>query len=195
MHSVTTSVFRHSSTSGLLAVIVALLASSALASTVAPPENLGQLALNSDVVVFAELESTNTEWAGDTPHTVFAFRTLERVDGDLEESLFEVRQLGGEGDKVGLRVSGAPSFQAGGRYLLFLDRGERGALRTRALSYGVLRQDPETGHLAPLPEARELALLSEKPFEPVLVYDKDELLRHLVGGQGHLPARRWRRRR
>jgi len=156
-----------------------------MASVLAPPSNLGDLARISGTVVFAEAQAVRTELRGETPYTVTTFRVLQQVVGEAAGRSIEVQEAGGVVGDVGMAVSGAPAFERGGRYLLFLDRSGSG-WQTKMLSYGILRE--QGGILRPIPEAASLSLIPRPGVEPVGEYSKDELLPHLAAvGAGLAP--------
>ncbi len=159
------------------AALVLLIASAALASVIAPPSNLGDLARISRTVVFAEALGKRTELRGQVPYTITSFKLLQQVAGEAAGNTFEVREAGGVAGDVGMAVSGAPVFERGGRYLLFLDPGAGGGWQTKMLAYGVLRE--EGGVLRPIPQASELSLIPRPGIEPVGSYRTGELLSHL----------------
>ena len=92
-----------------------LIASAGLASVLAPPSNLGDLARISRTVVFAEAQGQRTELLGETPYTVTLFKLLQQVAGETAGNTFEVREAGGVAGGIGMAVSGAPVFERGGR--------------------------------------------------------------------------------
>lgn len=160
------------------AVLALLFASASMASVLAPPSNLGDLARVSRTVVFAEAQGTRTELQGQTPYSVTTFRVLQQVAGDKLGRGFEVQEAGGVVGDVGMAVSGAPVFQRGGRYLLFLDPAAGGRWQSKMLAYGILRE--EGGILKPIPEAADLSLMPRPGVEPTGEYSRDELLQHLA---------------
>ncbi|HKI06206.1 MAG TPA: S-layer homology domain-containing protein [Thermoanaerobaculia bacterium] len=162
----------------LLVLLGLLIAASAFASTISPPSNLGELARISGAVVLAEAQDSRSELHGEAPYTVTDFRVLQRVKGDVPARL-EVQEAGGVYGTVGLTVTGAPRFEKGGRYLLFLAGAPGGRWQSAMLSYGLLREDEATGTLRALPEAAELNVLQRPGVEPVGVYRTQELLQRL----------------
>ncbi len=106
------------------------------------------------------------------------FKVLEQVAGETLGRSIEVAEAGGVVGDVGMAVAGAPVFQKGGRYLLFLDPAAGGRWQTKMLAYGILRE--EGGVLRPLPEAKDLTLVPRPGVEPVGEYGKVELLQHLA---------------
>jgi hypothetical protein len=168
------------STRGLAVVFLASLAVEAGAATVAPPSDLGALARMSRAVVLARaLESGGDDAPSALPYTVTRFQRLEQVSGEAVDAQFLVREPGGIHGAYGVAVGGAPAYEAGRTYLLFLDRARAGQWRSRMLAYGLLVEDEATGILAPLEEAGEVETLETRPFEPVGAYDRRLLVEHL----------------
>lgn len=148
------------------------------ASTVAPPQNLGQLARLSKAVVFAQALESWSEEGGAIPFTVTRFQLLEKVAGADPGLIFEVREPGGRIGDRGAVIAGAPQFTPESRYLLFLDPAPDGRWRSRMLAYGLL-EEARDGALKPLPEANAIEVRTKSSVEPVGVYRKAELLAHL----------------
>lgn len=160
-----------------------LSASAARTATVAPPADLGELARLSIAVVLAEAQASTslapTAVASPLPYTVTRFRTVEWVGGARVGEEFEVVEPGGEIDGRVAVIGGAPHYQAGRTYLLFLDLRDDGYWRSRMLAYGLLVEEEATGLLEPLPEAGWIEPVSGDPFEPIESYRRETLLDHL----------------
>lgn len=159
--------------------LLLLAASTARATTVAPPSDLGHLARLSDAVVFAQAIESRVEEDESLPYTVTRFQALRPVAGADPGLIFEVREPGGSGRLRGAAVAGAPRYQEGHNYLLFLDRTRDGRWRSKMMAYGLLEEVSGTGLLRPLPEAGRIEVLTKKSYEPVGVYRKGALLEHL----------------
>lgn len=149
------------------------------ATTVAPPADLGQLARLSRAVVFAQAIESRVDEETDLPTTVTRFQTLQFVAGEDPGFIFEVREPGGAGRERAAAVAGAPRYQDGHDYLLFLDPAQAGYWQSKMMAYGLLEEDAETGLLLPLPEAGRIEVLTRKSFEPVGIYHREGLLQHL----------------
>jgi hypothetical protein len=166
----------------LLCPLLALALPGALgASTVAPPRDLGELLRISAAVVLAEAGSSWGEPGPVAPYTATRFYALEQVAGRPVPATFEVWELGGEAGGTRVVLSGWPEFVPGRRYLLFLDFDQHGRWRPRMLAYGLLEESPDGRLLRPLPEMRDIGLMTagRQTFEPVEVYRRDALLEHL----------------
>lgn len=149
------------------------------ASTVIPPSDLGQLARMSDTVVFAQAQDSRSEPGGLLPRTVTRFRLLQQVAGAQVPADFEVAEPGGEADGAKVVIAGAPAYKKGKKYLLFLDKTADGQWRSKVLAYGLLEEVEGKDLLRPTPEGLEVATVGAKRVEPVGVYRKGALLRHL----------------
>ncbi|MFL6195932.1 MAG: S-layer homology domain-containing protein [Thermoanaerobaculia bacterium] len=161
-----------------------------LASTIAPPYNLGEIARISQATVLAEAVGSRTEMRGQIPFTYTTFRVIRDVAGDRLGVSFTVEAKGGVVGDVAYTAPGTPKFEPGSRYLLFLDRGAQGNWRLKMSSYGVLRETPGTGLLAPVPEAAELDVLPRAGVEGVGVYREADLLTHLAAVKAGSPWHR-----
>ncbi|HKV06873.1 MAG TPA: S-layer homology domain-containing protein [Thermoanaerobaculia bacterium] len=151
----------------------------ARATTVVPPRDLGQLARLSRAAVFAQAVESHVEEGGSLLYTVTRFQLLERIAGADPGTVFEVREPGGALGKKGLAVAGAPRFEEGHNYLLFLDPAPDGRWRSKTLAYGLLEEAPDGQVLRPLPQADRVELHTKASVEPVGIYRKAELLAHL----------------
>jgi hypothetical protein len=149
------------------------------ATTVIPPENLGQLVRISRAAVFAQAVESWVEQGDTLPYTVTRFQLVDRIAGASPGAVFEVREPGGTLGKVGTVVPGAPRFEEGKNYLLFLDPAPEGRWRSKAMAYGLLEEVDGSDRLRPLSQAPKVELKARGPVEPVGVYRKAALLQHL----------------
>ncbi|HEX3554170.1 MAG TPA: S-layer homology domain-containing protein [Thermoanaerobaculia bacterium] len=175
---------------GLLPFAIFLLCiatSPILASTIAPPANLGELARVSRMVVLAEAAGSQSELRGKVPYTLTTFQVLRHVSGQQAGARIAVETPGGEVGQVGFAVPGTPRFERGGRYLLFLDHAPNGNWRLQMMSYGILREEPGTGLMRPVPEAKELDVISREGVEGITVYREADLLPHLAAAATGAP--------
>jgi hypothetical protein len=153
--------------------------SPACATTIAPPQDLGELLRMSDAVVYAEALESWSEAGRDVPLTVTRFVALRSVSGAPLPWTFEVEEVGGEVGGVRFAVEGSPRYRRGANYLLFLDRAPNLRWRSRIMAYGLLVEDRGRARLQPLPEARGLAVARGAGYEPPAAYRRDALLDHL----------------
>jgi hypothetical protein len=161
-----------------------------VAATIAPPYNLGELARLSRTVVLAEALGSRSELRGQVPYTFTTFKALRSVAGEAVGTTLVVETKGGEVGKIGYLVPGTPAFAEGGRYLLFLDPAPGGNWRLKMSSYGILREDPATGLLRPVPEAAQLEVLPRAGVEAIGVYREADLLPQLAAAHGGAPWHR-----
>ena len=142
-----------------LAVAV-LTTATASATSIVPPENLGELARGSDAVVLALAGGSSVVSAGPLLFTVTNFRVEESVAGGLgPNDRIAVRVPGGELGGWTWAVPGSPHFQPGEAYLLFLHANGMGQWLPQAAAYGLLervRGRDGTSLLAPLPEMADV---------------------------------------
>ena len=162
------------------------------AATLIPPRDLGELAARSEAVVLATAGPSHVFHRGPLLFTLSFFSVEQSVSGPLREDFaFEVEVPGGSEGDSGWMVAGAPRFEPGRSYLLFLVLGREGRWKPVALSYGLLKL--ETGRsgvdlLVPLPESSE-AGVARRPdgesAEPVGIYVEQALLvllRNVIAG-------------
>lgn len=162
----------------VLALAAALAAGAAM---IVPPADLGELAATSRAVVLARAAGSWNAPGPYVPHTVTRFQRTELVAGEDPGESFEVSVPGGEIDGLAAVVPGAPAFQEGGVYLLFLDRGGDGLWRVRMMAYGVLQEVREAGEtlLRPVVEREQVGLIRRFDVEVPGVYLERPLLAHL----------------
>ena len=170
----------------LLVVAAVVSAATARATSIVPPENLGELARLSEAVVLAQAGSSRVSVRGSLLFTLTSFRILEPVSGPLErEDRITVEAPGGELEGIAWVVPGSPRFTPGGAYLLFLDERPTGEWMPKTMAYGLLRRiagRDGSALLTPLPEQADV-----QPFvredgilpEPVETYVEAALLSHL----------------
>ncbi len=162
-------------------------AGGATAAVILPPENLGEVARQSEQVVLAVAVESWSEERGAELVTVTRFAVLETVKGWVDPGeLVEVEVPGGEReDGTMLVVEGAPRFTPGATYLLPLTPSRDGRWQPPMLAYGILQRTagPGAAHLAPLPEATALRSLPRpdgRVAEGIGTYRERELLEHLA---------------
>jgi len=169
----------------LVAVLLAIFSALAAgATTVLPPADLGQLARVSESVTFAQAVESWVEDGESIPFTVTRFHALQTVAGARTGDVFEVREPGGRLRDRAAAVSGAPRFEAGRNYLLFLDQAPGNRWQSKMMAYGLLEEVAEGGLLKAMPEAEKIEVKSRnaagETAEPVGLYRKDALLQHLA---------------
>lgn len=144
----------------LAALAATLTASAALASSIVPPSDLGEMVRTSRAVVLAEAGPAQVTHRPPFIFTRTAFTILHTVSGPLQPGReIVVKTPGGQADGEYWAVAGTPRFTEGGTYLLFLDPRPTGEWIPRVLSYGVLERIAGNGGealLAPLPDSRDL---------------------------------------
>jgi PKD repeat protein len=137
-----------------------LVAATASATSIVPPENLGELAHASDAVVLALAGGSSVTSAGPLLFTLTNFRVNEGVSGGLgQNDRITVRVPGGELGGWTWAVPGSPHFQPGHVYLLFLHANGTGQWQPQAASYGLLERitgRDGTSLLTPLPEMADV---------------------------------------
>jgi hypothetical protein len=170
---------------GALALAAHLGAASA--TTIRAPRDLGELALSSDAVVVAAAGESRSRQRGSLTFTVTEFAVESEVPGrSTGEAPLEVWSPGGEEGDLGVVVDGAPHFDLGGTYLLFLSRAPGGEWCTTAMALGVLRRTERAGGvrvLEPIPQAADLMMAArsgQAALEPPSTYLEDALLSHLA---------------
>ena len=149
---------RFSSWKALIAVL--LLTAPAVATTIIPAADPGELALDSTAVFLARAGASRAVMRPSFISTETELEVLSVVKGPLTvgEMIFTTVP-GGEKDGVGWAVAGTPRFAEGRVYLFFADLGPGGSWRPRLLADSVLRRETEkdgTQILVPVKEAWEL---------------------------------------
>lgn len=148
---------------------------------IAPPSDLGDLALQSAVVVEAQAIDSWSEPGAYVPHTVTRFAVVERVSGVELPDSFLVSVPGGSAGELAAMVPGAPRFVAGNVYLLFLDPGRDGLWRVRTMAYGVFERVELEGtrYLRPVPEREQVGFVGGRDAEVPGVLREGALVPHL----------------
>ncbi len=171
-----------------LTLLALLIAGGVQAAMIVPPSDLAELARTSRAVVLAQAVDAWSTPGPYVPHTVTRFQRVELVAGEDPGDSFQVSVPGGEVDGVAAVVAGAPYFQSGAQYLLFLGAGRDGYWRVRMMAYGVFEKLTvgETVVLAPVPEREEVGLVRRFDVEVPGVYRARALLdslRSVVKGE------------
>ena len=167
-----------------IALLLFLVPPPAKATTVAPPSDLGQLARISKSVIFAEALESWVDEGGTIPYTVTRFQRLEKIAGAETGDLLEVREPGGRGKRRAAAVAGSPRFQAGHRYLLFLDAAPGNRWSAKTMAYGLLEEKGAGSDLlTPLAEAEKIEIRlpgkDGRAPEAIAMYHQAALLAHL----------------
>jgi hypothetical protein len=166
--------------------IAVLAGSTARATSIVPPENLGELARVSHATVLVQAGYSQVIPRGPLLFTLTTFQVMEVVAGGLATGdRLTVEAPGGELDGNIWMVPGSPRFEPGQVYLLFLDQKPSGEWLPETMAYGLLRR--VTGRdgsnlLAPLAEEAGIQpFLREDGIlpEPVETYREPVLLPHL----------------
>ena len=123
-------------------VLAALGAATPAAASTVPYRTDGDLVALASRVVHGRVLSVRTE-PGDSNriYTVARIAVIEDLTG-VDESIVEVRELGGRIGNDEMFVAGTPGYVAGQEVLLLLERGPRG-LRNVALSFSAFHVVPE----------------------------------------------------
>ena len=168
----------------LAAAVLAAVTTSA--TSIVPPENLGELAREADAVVLALAGAPHVVRHGAVLYTRTAFRVVEALSGPLTvSSRFSVEVLGGESGDEKWVFPGSPQFETGATYLLPLSNKGDGVWLPQMASYGILRsvegRDGST-LLEPLVEGGRIDAFPRPDGilpEPVETYVAAALLPHL----------------
>ncbi|TAM48535.1 MAG: PKD domain-containing protein [Acidobacteria bacterium] len=163
-----------------------LTAATASATSIVPPDNLGELARMADAVVLAQAGAPRVVRHGAVLYTRTSFRVVEAVSGPLAvSSRFSVEVLGGESGDEKWVFAGSPQFETGAVYLLPLSEKGDGVWLPQMASYGILhRVQGRDGStlLEPLPESGNVEAFPRPDGtlpEPVATYVEAPLLAHL----------------
>ena len=110
--------------------------------------DLDDLTAESHAVVYGEIVATRTEWdKGHTIiYTVYTVQPTQYLKGSLGPS-FELQELGGERDGLGMKVPSVPVFTVGQEAVLFVWTDPQGKHQVIGFEQGALgvRTDPQTG--------------------------------------------------
>ena len=122
-----------------LALLIAVLASPALATTVAKL-SLEQLVQRADLIVQGQVQSVYSQW-DEQRRLVFTYvsiRVDEPLKGGQRESIL-IRQIGGKFGTIEMSVAGAPQFRSAERALLFLKRQDATTFQVVGMNQGLFR--------------------------------------------------------
>ena len=122
-----------------LALLVAVLASPALATTVAKL-SLEQLVQRADLIVQGQVQSVYSQWDQQRRlvFTYVSIRVDEPLKGVQRQSVL-IRQIGGTVGTIEMSVAGAPQFKSGERALVFLKRQDATTFQVVGMNQGLYR--------------------------------------------------------
>ena len=161
-------------TIGLVASM-ALAASLARGMTIVAPPDPGQLALESEAVLLVKAGASSVEQRGALLYTRTVLEVIDPLRGfPAPGDTIEIEVPGGELDGTGFAVAGAPRFDPGEVYLVFVDLGSRGAWQPRLMADSVMRRDVDLEGrpiLMPVDEAAGIGRLALDggPANPVMM--------------------------
>jgi len=121
-------------------VLLAFVASSSQA-TIILELDLPQLVGRSDVIFVGKAIKTYSHWSEDKRHIVTdtTFQVSTAVSGVSQGKSVVIRRLGGAVGGIGMRVSGAPSFNKGDEVLLFTEKRGNGKRYVVGMKQGAFR--------------------------------------------------------
>jgi hypothetical protein len=148
-----------------VALLAALGAGVAGATTIVPAADPGELARDSQAVFLARAGESRVLQRSSYISTATELEILTVIKGSIASGeVIESIVPGGEKDGVGWAVSGVPKLETGRVYLFFADRDPRGRWQPRLMADSVLRREiAEDGSrvLVPLEEAMDLSRVSQ----------------------------------
>jgi len=108
----------------LAGFLVVACAGQAARATVMVQLDLRQLVGRADVIFVGTVLKTHSHWTEDRRHIVTdtTFQVGQPLRGSTTGKTVVVRNLGGAVGEIGMRVSGAPSFNQGARVVLFTEQ-------------------------------------------------------------------------
>ncbi len=116
----------------ILHLLLLLMPVLAQATLIIPPENIGEMAANSDLVVYGEI----TKHTIDQYHNEFLITDVVSGNKQIGDRII-VQEYSGMYQGRHYRVSGDVDFELGQRYLLFLGQTGNGNYKANMLSVGV----------------------------------------------------------
>jgi len=122
-----------------LAIMIAVLASPAVATTVAKM-SLEQLVHRADLIVQGRVQSVHSQW-DEQRRLVFTYASIrvdEPLKGERRQSVL-IRQVGGSFGSIEMSVAGAPQFKNGQRLLVFLKRQDATTFQVVGMNQGLYR--------------------------------------------------------
>lgn len=152
------------------------------ATTIVPFANLGTLTDRSDALVMARV-IRNYEHSEDS-RTFFRSRLVveESIKGSLlVGDQFDVQKWEKLIDETWITMWGDLNLNPESRYLLFLEYRGEGLYHPLCFSYYVFEEISREGltYIVPSPESKEFELVDLHQAEPLYVYEKTALIRHL----------------
>ncbi|MEZ4982854.1 MAG: T9SS type A sorting domain-containing protein [Saprospiraceae bacterium] len=156
-----------------------------LATTIVPFENLGEMALNAEAVVYVHNHQNFEALQGDLTRFRSQLEILESIKGPLQQGhIIEIQNLHKKNSEVESIVWGDLELLEGNNYLLFLSKNDFGDWKPMFLSYGAFEEHFRNNKsvLVPFDLGAEVFVhktAQGKNAEPLLVYSKNDLFQHL----------------
>jgi hypothetical protein len=126
----------------IVTLMLALGPGSAMATTIVPAADPGELARDSHAVFMARAGANKVLTRSDYIVTATELEVVSVIKGQLTPGeVIESVVPGGEKDGVGWAVSGTPKLEEGQVYLFFADRNPRGRWQPRLMADSVLRRE------------------------------------------------------
>jgi len=135
---------RRHALSFIVSLLLTLGAGSAGATTIIPPADPGELAVNSEAVLVLRAGPSQAEERGDLIVTVTSAEVLDCLKGcSLVGYTVDIEVPGGSSGNRGFMVAGSPRFTPDEVYLIFADLGANGRWQPRLLADSVLRESKD----------------------------------------------------
>ncbi|NNF34133.1 MAG: T9SS type A sorting domain-containing protein [Saprospiraceae bacterium] len=163
-------------------LVLLLFLNTAMATTIRPFPNLGEMAKATEAVVLVKAIENYDYRIGEMTKFRTSFQVLNVVKGDLKigEELFvqHYRQKIGDLERI---VWGDLEVSPGKNYLLFLDYNNNGYWQPKMLSYAAFEEEERDGNkvLVPMGLGREVEVLPDEngnEAEALKVYKKNTLI-------------------
>ena len=157
-------------------------ASMSSATSIIPYSNLGELAQQTNNIVLAYVVDDGEYSDGNKTYFRYTLEIEDVIKGDLSitDDIFLQRYSHRESN-LERKVFGDIVLEVGKSYLLFLNHMNNNIYRPQVMNYYVFEEiDYRDGKiLAPTQESSELQIIEEQEVEPLKVYHKNNLVKHL----------------
>jgi hypothetical protein len=158
---------------------------SSFATTIVPFENIGEMALNSEAVVYVHNHQNFEAQQGEFTRFRSQLEILESIKGPLRlGQIIDIQNLHKKNAEIESIVWGDLELLEGRNYLLFLSKNDFGEWQPMLLSYGAFEEHYRKNEsvLVPFDLGTEVFVhktAQGKNAEPLLVYSKNNLFQHL----------------
>ncbi|HLA39310.1 MAG TPA: hypothetical protein VJ417_04895 [Candidatus Glassbacteria bacterium] len=131
----------------ILGIALGLLVAGPAFSIAVMKRNLAELATLSEAILVGTVTDIRSDWDPERTkiHTYVTLSDLEVIKGEVAETSYVLRHLGGMAGGIGMDIPGMPRLSLGRRYLLFIRGNNSDFFPIVGIQQGVFLIERDTG--------------------------------------------------